>query len=93
MDSQNFDFGNFIDDDNKAAYDVDVGAVSPHLTVLSGLQKFCGRSQGREIYGFLSRMAGRAAHENGGLPGILFDESGGCFVSFHNELPESELED
>lgn len=88
MDSQNFDFGGFIDDDNKAAFDFHDRELPAHITVLSGLQDFCGKSRGRQIYGFLARMASRASEENGGQPGILFDEQGGCFVSFHNQLPE-----
>mgnify|MGYP003340740117 CR=1 FL=1 len=92
MDSNNFDFGGDIDDDNRVAYDCDEQNISPHVTVLSGLQTFCGRTQGRQIYGFLSRMAGRAAKENGGQAGILFDDGGGCFVSFHNQLHEDEFD-
>lgn len=88
MNSNNFDFGGDIDDNNRSAYDCDAQALNPHITVLAGLQTYCGRTQGRQIYGFLSRMADRAAQENGGQAGILFDDDGGCFVSFHNELPE-----
>lgn len=93
MDSNNFDFGGDIDDDNRSAYDCDEQSMSPHITVLAGLQTYCGRAQGRQIYGFLSRMAGRAAKENGGQAGILFDDDGGCFVSFHNQLAEDQFED
>lgn len=93
MDANNFDFGGEITDDNRSSYDCDEASMNPHVTVLSGLQTYCGRTQGGRIYGFLARMAGRAAKENGGQAGILFDDDGGCFVSFHNQLPENYFED
>jgi hypothetical protein len=90
MNSNNFDFGGFINDDNKPAHDHRADSVNPHITVLSGLQSLFGRTTGRSVYNFLYKMANRAALENGGEPGLLFTQEGGSFVSFHYTPDDSE---
>ena len=42
-----------------------------------------GKLKGRAIYRELAHIANKAALENGGVPGLIFNDDGGEFVSFH----------
>jgi hypothetical protein len=78
----NFDFEGHIDDDNRYEMTDELGGVEKHLTVFGFLSLKFGK-KGKTIYRQLERIAMRAAETNGGSPGILFDNDGGQFVSFH----------
>ncbi|NDD52367.1 hypothetical protein EBZ39_00545 [bacterium] len=80
MSAKNFEFDNFDDD---APYDPVPESVEKNVTVESLLTLKFGKIRGRAIYRELARVANRAAQENGGLPGLIFNQAGGEFVSFH----------
>lgn len=87
METQNFDFGGFIDDENVNEDAADVG-YEEYLTVEALLQLKFGERRGSKIYKLLMRFGKKAAEQNGGEPGLLFTEDGGEFVSFHNRNPD-----
>lgn len=80
MTAKHFDFDSYEDDE---AADPLPEAVEKHVTVETLLTMKFGKLRGRAIYRELARIANRAASENGGLPGLIFNEDGGEFVSFH----------
>lgn len=81
--ARHFDFDGYIDDENKNEERDSLGVTENHVTVETFLHLKFGKTRGRHIYQILKEVALRAAEENGGLPGIIFDEEGGQFVSFH----------
>lgn len=84
MTARNFDFGGYINDENRYAEVDELGVTEDHLTVKALLRMKYGKGLGASIYKDLSRLAGKAAKQNGGEPGLLFTEDGGHFVSFHD---------
>ncbi len=82
MPSNNFDFGDYIDDDNK--YEDTPQSFDEHLSVRGILCMKYGDARGKAIYRTLRSLALQAAKENGGEPGLIFTDDGGHFVSFHN---------
>lgn len=84
MTTRNFDFGGYINDENRYAEVDELGVTEDHLTVQGLLQIKYGKSLGTSIYRSLARLANKAAAQNGGEPGLIFTEDGGHFVSFHN---------
>lgn len=89
METSNFDFGGFIDDENLHEDEADVG-YEEYLTVEALLQLKFGERRGSKIYKLLMRFGEKAAQENGGEPGLLFTKDGGEFVSFHNRNPDQK---
>lgn len=89
METSNFDFGGFIDDENVNEDEADVG-YEEYLTVEALLQLKFGDRRGSKIYKLLMRFGEKAAQENGGEPGLLFTKDGGEFVSFHNRNPDQK---
>lgn len=89
METSNFDFGGFIDDENLHEDEADVG-YEEYLTVEALLQLKFGERRGAKIYKLLMRFGEKAAQENGGEPGLLFTKDGGEFVSFHNRNPDQK---
>lgn len=85
MTTKNFDFDGH---DADEPIDPISEAVEKHVTVESLLVLKFGKIKGRMIYRELSKIANRAATEAGGLPGIVFNDDGGEFVSFH---PNDEM--
>lgn len=79
----NFDFGGFIDDENKNEEADSTSAFEDGLSVRGVLCMKYGPIRGKSIYKTLLRMGMKAARENGGEPGLIFTEDGGHFVSFH----------
>lgn len=86
MTTKNFDFDSDCDDDESR--DPIPEAVESQVTVEGLLVLKYGKVKGRAIYRELSRVAHKAAREAGGLPGLLFNDAGGEFVSFHGEEKE-----
>lgn len=84
----NFDFGGFIDDDNKYQEADSMDSFEQALSVRGVLCMKYGDARGQSIYRTLLRMAMKAARENGGEPGLIFTEDGGQFVSFHDKSSE-----
>lgn len=82
MTAKNFDFDG-INDDNRYEERDNLGVTENHVTVETFLHLKFGKARGRTIYQTLKKTAMKAAEENGGLPGIIFDDDGGQFVSFH----------
>lgn len=83
MRADNFNFDGDLDGESwreEAGY---TGAFEKHLTVEHILCLKFGKERGRSIYRSLAEIAEKAAQENGGEPGLIFNESGGEFVSFH----------
>lgn len=56
-----------------------------YLTVRAFLEAHFGKNTGEEVYKQLFRMARKSADDVGGLPGIIFNDDGGEFVSFRDE--------
>lgn len=83
---KNFDFDSDHSEDEP--YDPLSDAVEGQVTVEALLVLKFGKIKGRAIYRELSRVAHKAAQEAGGLPGLLFNNDGGEFVSFHGEEKE-----
>lgn len=84
---RNFDFEGHIDDDNRNETSDVLGNTEHHVTVEGLLKLKFGKLRGKAIYRELQRVAFKAAETNGGEPGLIFDEKGGHFVSFHrNDL-------
>jgi hypothetical protein len=81
----NFDFGGFIDDDNKfeelPLTEVEENCLSPYGILCAML----GRVQARKAYARLVKIAQRISDVKGGRPAILLDEDGGEFVTIHEE--------
>lgn len=84
MQIRNFDFGGYINDDNRYREADDLGAAEKHVTVRTLLQMKYGKRLGTAIYRDLERVAEKAAAHNGGEPGLIFTAGGGNFVSFHD---------
>jgi hypothetical protein len=84
----NFDFGGFIDDDNKYEESDSMAAFEQELSVRGVLCMKYGETRGMSIYRTLRKLAMKAARENGGEPGLIFTEDGGHFVSFHDKSSE-----
>ena len=62
-----------------------------YLTVKAFLEMHFGTETGAAVYRQLNRMAQRAASDVGGLPGLIFNNDGGEFVSFSDDpLQEDE---
>lgn len=84
MAARNFDFGGYINDENRYAEVDELGVTEDHLTVRALLQLKYGKKLGVAIYKDLARLGKKAANQNGGEPGLIFTEDGGHFVSFHD---------
>jgi len=84
MQIRNFDFGGYINDDNRYREADEIGPAEKHMTVQALLQMKYGKRLGGAIYRDLARLAGKAAEQHGGEPGLIFTADGGHFVSFHN---------
>jgi hypothetical protein len=56
-----------------------------YLTVRAFLEAHFGKHTGGEVYKQLLRMAKKSADDVGGLPGIVFNDDGGEFVSFRDD--------
>jgi hypothetical protein len=80
---RNFDFDGDIDDQNRFSKSDKLDTETKHVTVEGLLCLKYGKLQGRSIYRELLRVATQAAETNGGEPGIIFNDEGGSFVSFH----------
>jgi hypothetical protein len=80
----NYNFGGYINDDNKYRLADELDVSLPHVTVEALLCLRYGIETGKKIYADLSRLAHKAAEKNGGEPGLIFDDKGGHFVSFHD---------
>lgn len=77
----------FLDD----VYDDDGFEEQPYdeyLTVAAFLEMHFGKQTGKEVYKALLRRAQQSAAEVGGCPGLIFNDEGGEFVSFSDELDE-----
>lgn len=79
----NFDFGGFVNDDDDNDSIGDANATDA-MSVRAVLGFKFGERRGDMIYRLLERLAKKAATSNGGMPGLLFTEEGGEFVSFHD---------
>lgn len=81
----NFDFGNYIDDENKfeetPLTEEEENCLSPYGVLCAKL----GRLKARRVYAALVRISKRISDEKGGRPAILLDEDGGEFVTIHEE--------
>ena len=86
MPDRNFDFEGFIDDENRFEESDDMSSFEDQLSVEGLLRIKFGPVRGKAIYSTLSRLAQKAAAENGGEPGLIFTEDGGHFVSFHQRM-------
>lgn len=84
----NFDFGGYIDDENKYEESDDMADFEDCLSVQGLLCTKFGEARGKVIYKTLRRVAMKAVEENGGEPGLIFTEDGGQFVSFHDKSDE-----
>jgi hypothetical protein len=82
----NFDFGEFLNDDNLYAEENEEAGFEEYLTVKALLCLKYGEKRGRDIYRFLTKYARRATADMPGEPGILFDGEGGEFVSFNDNV-------
>lgn len=80
MTTKNFDFDS---QDFDEPVDPLPEAVEKHTTVKGLLMLKFGQIKGRAIYRELARIAQKAADEAGGVPGLIFNDDGGEFVSFH----------
>lgn len=80
MATKNFDFDSY---DSEEPVDPLPEAVEKHTTVRGLLMLKYGPTKGRAIYYDLERIAQKAADEAGGVPGLIFNDDGGEFVSFH----------
>ena len=89
MAARNFDFGGYINDENRYAEVDELGVTEDHLTVKALLRMKYGNGLGATIYKDLSRLADKAAEQNGGEPGLIFTEDGGHFVSFHDRAADA----
>ena len=76
-----FPFSDFSPDDG---YDDEEQPYDDYLTVKGFLEIHFGDT-GKQIYASLLRRATKAARDIGGLPGIVFNDDGGEFVSFSEE--------
>lgn len=85
----NYDFGGHINDDNKFRLADELGVSEKHMTVRTLLVVRYGVEMGKKIYEDLARMANKAAEQNGGEPGLIFDDNGGHFVSFHDRREDT----
>lgn len=81
----NFDFGNYLDDDNvfeeMPLTEAEERCLSPYGFLCAKL----GRLRARRVFDGLLRIAQRISEEKGGRPAILLDEDGGEFVTIHEE--------
>lgn len=77
----NFDFGDYIDDENKfnemPLTEQEEDCLSPYGVLCAKL----GRPKAKKIFAVLEKIARRVADKKGGKPAILFEEDGGEFVS------------
>jgi len=77
----NFDFGDYIDDENKfdetALTEQEEDCLSPYGVLCAKL----GRPKAKKIFNVLEKIARRVASKKGGKPAILFEEDGGEFVA------------
>jgi hypothetical protein len=91
----NIDFNGHIDDENRRQHEAseELYCFEDYLTVRALLGMHFGERVGNDIYNLLERMGTKVATEMGGTPGILFNESGGEFVSFDNDPPDDEGDD
>lgn len=62
-----------------------------YLTVKAFLEMHFGKNTGREIYKQLENRARKSAAEAGGLPGLIFNDEGGEFVSFSEDGATDEF--
>ena len=84
MHNQNFDFGNFINDENPHEEENAEEGYEEYLTVEALLCLKFGDRRGAAVYKLLRKYATRASKEagGGGEPGLLFNDDGGEFVNF-----------
>jgi len=81
MTSDNFDFGGDIEDDRDVNPQTCSESEDTALSVYGLLVSRFGFQRANGIYTALLHMAQKAAQQNGGQPGILFDVTGGRFVA------------
>jgi hypothetical protein len=63
-----------------------------YLTVKAFLEMHFGKDTGEAVYKQLERRARHSTKEVGGLPGLIFNEEGGEFVSFSTDpMQEDEF--
>lgn len=81
----NFDFGEHINDENKAESfpltEMEENCLSPYGVLCAEL----GRTKGKKLFATLLRITKRISDVKGGRPAILLDEEGGEFVSIISE--------
>lgn len=81
MQNDNFDFGGDIEDDadvnSRNCTESEETALSVYGLLISRL----GYKRGKDAYDALLRVATKAAKQNNGTPGVLFDVDGGRFVA------------
>lgn len=77
----NFDFGGYIDDDNKfeemPLSKAEENVLSPYGVLCAKL----GRVRARTLFSTLEDIARRISDEKGGTPAIVFNKRGGQFVT------------
>lgn len=71
--------------DYNSEFNTEEQPYDDYLTVKAFLEMHFGKNTGREVYRQLERRARKAADEVGGLPGIVFNDDGGEFVSFNED--------
>lgn len=81
MQNDNFDFGGDIEDDADVNPRHCTEAEETALSVYGLLISRLGYKRGKDAYDALLRVATKAAEQNSGTPGVLFDVEGGRFVA------------
>jgi hypothetical protein len=82
-----FSFSDYNDENEEEELPYD-----EYLTVKAFLEMHFGTDTGLAVYRQLKRMAEKAAGDVGGLPGLIFNDDGGEFVSFSADpLQEDEF--
>lgn len=77
----NFDFGEYINDENRFEELVLSEEQEDHLSPYGVFCAKLGRPRAKRLFDTLRRIAQRISAEQGGRPAILLDEEGGEFVS------------
>ena len=81
MTSNNLDFGGDIEDDHDVNPQTSSESEDTASSVYGLLVSRFGFQRANNIYNALFHMAQKAAEQHDGQPGILFDVTGGRFVS------------
>lgn len=90
-----FDFNEDIDDENRPGHESaeQLYSFEDYLTVRALLGMHFGERVGDDIYNLMQRVSKKIAAEMGGMPGIIFNDDGGEFVSFDESFFADESED